>query len=495
MKNKFLKIIAVWTFYIFASSSVFWVISLQDNKDPISNFWVIQSIDTEKVYADDDYEDDNYKSDDDDDDRQKKKNTTNVIPKVTTNTISSSSQVSSSQVCTTVYDTVTSASWTTSQVPRQSCTEKIITPTISNPVTPVIQNITPKLEEVVQSINTWIYNDWVYTGTGKYLFTWWSISYTVSIEISGWKINKAEFIDFTDSWNWKYTRAQGEQVLSKLIWTSNSKIDTISGASWTSVAIQDAVMDALNKAKKINTTSSKLIETNIKLQDTSYTAPNKKVYKLHLKNDNKYTFIRPDWTISNLSFNSESEVKSYIYKNNHDIKIVKSVTASNWKKFTIIQDITAWNYYFKREDWTVSNIYFDSVLKTVIYIIKNNVKESISLYKWENWKTYTIIEKWSSVTIKKSDWTYALKSFTNREDAINYLKQNTKKSSTPKKVNTIPVSLPKKTSINTTTVKPTVSISKTTTTQTKTPVITIPKVTTPQTPVIIPKIDTTTKAS
>lgn len=94
------------------------------------------------------------------------------------------------------------------------------------------------------------YKDGTYTGVGKYSFPGGSIDYSVSLTITSGKISAASFLNFTDSGNGMYTRAQGDAELQKIVGTSKRVIDTVTGATGTSVAIQDAVNDALSQAQK-----------------------------------------------------------------------------------------------------------------------------------------------------------------------------------------------------------------------------------------------------
>jgi uncharacterized protein with FMN-binding domain len=93
--------------------------------------------------------------------------------------------------------------------------------------------------------------DWTYVGTGQYTFPGWAVDYSVSLTIGNWKIASASFLSFQDSGNGKYTRAQWDIDLQKIINTTGKiKVDTVTGASGTSKAIQDAVDQAIAQAKK-----------------------------------------------------------------------------------------------------------------------------------------------------------------------------------------------------------------------------------------------------
>ncbi|EKD30287.1 MAG: hypothetical protein ACD_78C00100G0005 [uncultured bacterium (gcode 4)] len=114
-----------------------------------------------------------------------------------------------------------------------------------------VQNATTPTTEVPAAIPVVSeYKDGTYIGTGKYIFGEFTVDYTVSLTVASGKISKASFVNFTDSGNGMYTRAQGDMELQKIVGTSKRVIDTVTGATGTSIAIQDAVNDALSQAQK-----------------------------------------------------------------------------------------------------------------------------------------------------------------------------------------------------------------------------------------------------
>lgn len=115
--------------------------------------------------------------------------------------------------------------------------------TTQNVTTPVTE--TPATVPVVSN-----YKDGTYTGTGKYTFGGEAFDYIVSLTITSGKISAASFLNFVDSGNGKYTRAQGDIELQKIVGTSKRVVDTVTGATGTSVAVQDAINDALSQAQK-----------------------------------------------------------------------------------------------------------------------------------------------------------------------------------------------------------------------------------------------------
>ncbi|MDD2892086.1 MAG: FMN-binding protein [Candidatus Gracilibacteria bacterium] len=94
------------------------------------------------------------------------------------------------------------------------------------------------------------YKDGTYIGTGKYSFPGGSVDYSVSLDIADGKIAKASFVKFADSGNDFYNRAQGDAALGKIVGKSGKiVVDTVTGATGTSKAIQDAVDNALTQAQ------------------------------------------------------------------------------------------------------------------------------------------------------------------------------------------------------------------------------------------------------
>lgn len=175
-------------------------------------------------------------------------------------------------VYSTVYDTVTTASGTQVQEPRQVSKQVCDTTT---PVTPVVtpeKVVTPPApvvpaKPIIQKNPpapiTGIYKNGTYLGDGYYLYAGGSVTYTVSLTLESSKITEAHFLAFTPSGNGKYTRADGDATLATLVRLQNTSIDTVTWATGTSKAIQDAINVALRKAKWENvTTNPPIVQEN-----------------------------------------------------------------------------------------------------------------------------------------------------------------------------------------------------------------------------------------
>lgn len=164
---------------------------------------------------------------------------------------------------------------------------------------------------------------------------------------------------------------------------------------------------------------------------------------------------------------------------NKAITTSKLFKAPNSKVYSIIDD---WNTVrVKKWDWTYAKKDFSTYNDAVAYLNQNAIPAP-ETYKAPNGKNYTIMFENGKVVIKKSDWSYAAKTFTNYADARTYLDINAPKAIIKKVVATKKVSSTvKTTSVNSNiTKKVTTSTSSTSTAKTSIPT---------------PKIDTTTKAS
>lgn len=306
-----LQIKNIGSIFLLCGVSFFGIISLK-NKEIQSEFWNIQpGIPTVFAERDDEEEDE-------DDEKEDRRSSTPsapiaITPTPTTPSTPSTPSIPSTpvitpaptQTCTTVYDTVTNASGTTSRVPRQVCTTNPSTPTTPAPAptpvitpapTPVVTPVpTPTPVITPTPVSNSVYKDGVYQGTGKYSFPGGGVDYIVSITITSGKISGASFTSFTVSGNGKYTRAQGDAALQKLVTTNSTTVDTVTGATGTSQAIQDAVNDALAKAR-INTTVPVTVQQPVQTTTNpnalqgdistkeiprEHAAPNGKVYTIH----------------------------------------------------------------------------------------------------------------------------------------------------------------------------------------------------------------------
>lgn len=163
MKKPILKIIQIWTLFLFVTISFLWLISFSSPE--ISSFWTVKKIDitfVNSVFADDDENEDDYKeysskkekrkkysenddeddNEDDENDHDKKKSTNNpiILPPPADSTVNPiiNSGSTTNNVCKTItetiYDTVTSASWIQSQVPKKVSREVCNTVTLEKPI-------------------------------------------------------------------------------------------------------------------------------------------------------------------------------------------------------------------------------------------------------------------------------------------------------------------------------------------------------------------------
>ncbi len=102
-----------------------------------------------------------------------------------------------------------------------------------------------KIENTNQnSKNTFSLPDGVYTGKGK----GYRSIITVNVKLENGKITKVKVIDHNDDKKW-FDRAN-EIIPDKIIKTQTIDIDIVSGATYSSSGIIDAVKDALNKPTK-----------------------------------------------------------------------------------------------------------------------------------------------------------------------------------------------------------------------------------------------------
>lgn len=157
--------------------------------------------------------------------------------------------------------------------------------------------------------------------------------------------------------------------------------------------------------------------------------------------------------------------------------ISKLFKAPNWKIYSIIDDWTTVS--IKKWDWTSAKKTFSNYDEAISYLKKNAIP-SPEVYKAPNGKNYTIMfENWK-IVVKKPDWSYAAKTFTSYTDAKIYLDKNAPK----------PLIIAKPI-IKKTIAKKTITLNKKVTKKViAKPVIAVPK------PVVkVPKVDTITKAS
>jgi len=399
--KKTLRIITIGSIFLLCGTSFFGIVSV-NNENISTEFWNIRQIAVTTTYADDDEDDDerserrsSYReNDDDDEDEDDDDNRYTPTPVITPTPTPTPAPTPGT--CTTVYDTVTNPSGTTSQVPREVCTTPTPAPTPVVTPTPAPAPVPTPAPTPVVTPNPapTQYKDGIYTGIGKYSFSGGSINYTVSITITSGKISAASFTNFTASWNGKYTRAQGDLILQKLIGGTSSSIDTVTGATGTSQAIQDAINNALSQARTSNNvsttapvptstpaptaivtnTTNNTAVTPVVLNDipTKSIAPNGKIYFIHTLTSGEFIFERADGSISSQKFATYQSAVNFININNPLLQETNTITAPNGKKYIIIYNATSGAYIFKRADGSISSKTFTDKNTLITYININN---------------------------------------------------------------------------------------------------------------------------
>ncbi|MDD5213340.1 MAG: hypothetical protein PHG82_02860 [Candidatus Gracilibacteria bacterium] len=165
----------------------------------------------------------------------------------------------------------------------------------------------------------------------------------------------------------------------------------------------------------------------------------------------------------------------------------KLFKAPNKKIYSIIDDGTS--VKIKKGDGTYAAKTFSTYYDAVAYLNQNAIPAS-EVYKAPNGKNYTIMYENGKIVVKKSDWSYASKTFASYSEAKTYLNVNA-----PKQV-VIVKPIIKKTVAKVSTVKKTTALNtKVTKTVIKKPVVTATKPVVTKPVVSTPKVDTTTKAS
>lgn len=506
IKKPVVKIIQIGTLFVFTSLSFLWMISF--SQPEISSFWTVSTIHfniSSTTYADDDEEDEDEDEEDEDEEDDDDNNRT-VTPPVTTpvvDTPTTSSGTTSWTTCQTVtetvYDTVTSASGTKTKVPR-TVTKKVCTDGTTSSSSSKSSSSSSNNSASVNSCNWRLYCadttpatttpiikpeiklvsselvDGTYTWIWKYSYAWGSVDYWVELVISSGKITSARFISFMASGNGLYTRIQADSELSKLVSTQNSNINVVTGASGTSKAIQDAIDNALTKAKntKIETQTGTAIEEKNQLPVTQTPVVQKPLIKKEVLEQ------KVEKVFAKLSV--EQKVKKLTSIQTVVANLIDSLSL---KILTSTDEVKIAQYEEKLSVYLVVEEVINSQLAKY-QPTQTKVETKTYSFKALNGKTYTIIDDGKVVSIKKADGSFAKQTFKTYAEAVAYLNINA--------VNQPKVQVAKKVTVKktvvTTPAKTQTTVAKTTptTTKTTTPVVTKPVVTTP-------KVDTTTKAS
>ena len=237
------------------------------------------------------------------------------------------------------------------------------------------------------------------------------MDYSVSLTIVSGKITRASFVNFTVSGNGKYTREQGDVILQKLVNTASTRVDTVSGATGTSQAIQDAIDDALSRAiSPVTPAVTTVVATppvtpnthkNIPTQKTSltdlesYITPNTKEYTLHRLATGKYIFERPDGIFSLQKFSTRQEVIDFLDAHNQ-YQDVAAYTAPNGRTYMILKNPEAEKYTFRRADGSVSTRSFVSQREVSVFLRDNNPLVKPAVIKTKKKPLSAVVKKTST---------------------------------------------------------------------------------------------------
>lgn len=197
--------------------------------------------------------------------------------------------------------------------------------------------------------------------------------------------------------------------------------------------------------------------------------------------DNSVNTTNQDFSLTN-TWNLLSTILSDTWTINTATITNKLFKAPNSKVYSIIDNWTTVS--IKKWDGTYAKQTFTSYYDAVAYLNQNAIPAP-EVYKAPNGKNYTIMfENWK-IVVKKPDWSYAKQTFTSYAEARVYLDKNAPK------VVVIAKPVIKKTIAKVSTIKKTIALNtKVTKTVVAKPVVTVSK------PVVsTPKVDTTTKAS
>lgn len=329
----------------------------------------------------------------------------------TASTGTSTTALTQKQVCTTVYDTITNASGTKQQVPRQSCalvdvpaqSNTVAQPVLAalaqnyalspNPVPPVPVRLPA---QSVQSVSG------TFRGTGSYVFPGGSIPYSVALTFSSGTITFVDLASFTPSGNGLFSKADALAKLSRLVGKKigdpTVSIDAMSGASGTSKALNDAIGNAVVSASQsvalvsdtaltappsqsgsVLSGSGLSVSAPISAADfkpIQYVAPNGKKYVIHRVQSGstgypKYLFERADGTFSTKTFSSLNSVTDAIdLVNSYDF--VSSHVTPNGKSYSILRAAKGGKYRFERPDGTRSTVDFDTQASLSAFLDSNN---------------------------------------------------------------------------------------------------------------------------
>lgn len=219
----------------------------------------------------------------------------------------------------------------------------------------------PVAKPVVPAAPTSSLKDGIFTGAGRYSYPGGGVDYVVEITVSGGKITKAAFLNFSDSGNGLYSRAHGDAELGKIVATQNASVDAVTGASGTSNAVQEAVNQALAKARGVTLATAvqkQVVKTATPVaveaasvstvatdatayvgRPVRYVAPNGKSFIVFPdpSRSGKFAFKRADGSISDKVFSTRNDAVLFLQANNSAAaKSVAFVTASDTEPRTVL---------------------------------------------------------------------------------------------------------------------------------------------------------------
>ena len=153
------------------------------------------------------------------------------------------------------------------------------------------------------------YRDGTYYGTG----TGFGGKITVQVDISGGKIADIKITDHSDGASY-IQKAQA--IITNVIATQSTNVDTVSGATYSSVGIIEAIRNALSQAAVQGTTT---VDTNQNNNSNSYN-----------QNSNNYNQSNKDYSSNTGSYNSGTSQTSGVIRGNSKSKIYHCPGQANY---------------------------------------------------------------------------------------------------------------------------------------------------------------------
>ena len=175
------------------------------------------------------------------------------------------------------------------------------------------------------SIESSEYRDGTYYGTGQ----GFAGQITVKVVISNGKIISAQIVETTDD---KAYIQKASVILNKFVSNNNGDIDTVSGATYSSKGIIEALQSALSKAKTVQDNNQ--TQTTAKQQETTKTK------------NRKLSFSCKDGIYYGKARGFRGETQVAVVVENNQIKYIMVISTDDDKKFVnkaknVITDIVA----------------------------------------------------------------------------------------------------------------------------------------------------------